>query len=179
MTNLCGIDPGIEGAYAILAPDGKILAAGRLPTIAHGKRPLIHARGLKAELARWSVVHTTIENVATRPGQGGASQGAFLRAIGTIYGVADLQGAVTWVTPVQWKRFHGLLKTDKEASRAVALKLWPEQVDQFTPRRLHLTKKQAQDVAEAALIARWYVETRGKKVAKLLPAGDNRVLIRN
>lgn len=177
MHNICGIDPGLSGGVAILDANGNPLYAAPLKTIEHGKRPLVAARDLKQTLERWSVVHTTIENVATRPGQGGASQGAFMRAIGTVYGVADIQGAVTWVTPTQWKRFHDLLKKDKEASRAAALKLWPDHAHLFTPKRLALTKKQAQDVAEAALIARWYFETRGKKVRKLLPA-QNHLLVR-
>ena len=181
--NTAGIDPGLEGAVAILDPTGAVVYAARLATVPHGKRPRINADQLFGTLKEHGVIHATVENVSVRPGQGIASSGAFMRATGTAEAAAQIAcgpNNVTWVTPQTWKRFHGFAKgSSKETSRLKALELWPEQRVLFTPKRMHLTKKHAQDVAEAALIAHWYFETRGKKVRKLLPARHDGALVGN
>jgi crossover junction endodeoxyribonuclease RuvC len=56
------------------------------------------------------------------------------------------------VTPAKWKRYFGL-DADKEKSRALALRLWPSRSDLFTRKRDH-------GRAEAALLARYFAETR-------------------
>jgi crossover junction endodeoxyribonuclease RuvC len=167
MSNIAGIDPGIEGAYAILDPSGNVVIAGKLHVFQAGTKQLVDARKLWRDLRDYGVVHTIIENVATRPHQGVVSSGNFMKAVGAIYGAAQINGSMSWVTPQSWKRHFDLLGTDKEASRTKALATWPDQEVFFTPKRLFLTKRAAQDAAEAALIARWYHETGGKTVRQL------------
>ena len=172
MSNIAGIDPGLNGAVAILNADGQVIHAEPLRTIEHGKGQLVDARHLADVLRTHAVVHSVIENVATRPGQGIVSNGQFMRATGTVYGVAALQGSTGWVTPPVWKRFHDLLGKSKEDSRKLALSLFdPTSAVFFTPRRKHLTKRAAQDMADAALIARWYTKTGGRTVSQLRRLG--------
>src|SRR5690349_11512082 len=156
MNNIAGIDPGLSGALVVLNPAGQIVVTSLLRTEPHGKRQLVDPKHLNQLLASHGVIHTAIENVATRPGQGIASSGQFMCAVGTIYAVAALHGSVSWVTPQLWKKHFGLIGMPKEASRQRAITAWQYDTVRFTPKRNHLTKKQAQDTAEAALIARWY-----------------------
>jgi crossover junction endodeoxyribonuclease RuvC len=55
------------------------------------------------------------------------------------------------VSPSKWKRHFGL-GSDKEKSRALALRLWPGRSDLFG-------KKKDHGKAEAALLARYLAET--------------------
>lgn len=175
MSYIAGIDPGLSGAVAVLDPGGQIVVTSLLRTEPHGKRELIHVRNLNQLLVGQQPIHSVIENVATRPGQGIASSGQFMCAVGAIYATATLSGSVSWVTPQVWKKHFGLLKTTKEESRLRALSIWPDKSECFTPKRGHLKKKQAQDAAEAALIARWYWETGGKRVRDLLRGAEKKV----
>jgi hypothetical protein len=158
---IASIDPGLNGAYAILSLTGELIELGRLETIplGRGKRRLINATHLHDKLVKNATAHTVIENVATRPGQGIASSGNFMMATGTIFGVAAPLGSVSWVAPQTWKRHHGLLGQEKEASRQLA-------ISKFGPELFKLKKDT--DKAEAVLIGVWYVETAGKALLKVL-----------
>ena len=56
------------------------------------------------------------------------------------------------VSPAKWKRHFGL-DADKEKARALALRLWPTRADLFGRKKDH-------GRAEAALLARYFAETR-------------------
>jgi hypothetical protein len=56
------------------------------------------------------------------------------------------------MTPVQWKK-HFKLTSDKEMSRALAIRMFPE---------APLNLKKHSDRAESLLMARWLYETRYK-----------------
>ena len=74
----------------------------------------------------------------------------FGRGYGLCLGVIAALGLPsTLVTPQVWKKAAGLLRADKEKSRARAIQLWP-QAD------LGLVKHHGR--AEALLIGRWYLE---------------------
>lgn len=160
MKPIVGIDPGLSGGYAIMSLEGLLIEIGRLENVplGKGKRKLVDANHLHSKLKAHETSHSVIEDVATRPGQGVVSSGNFMKAVGVCYGVASVVGGVTWVPPQTWKRHFGLLKQPKEASRQLAIK-------KFGP--AHFKFKKDVDKAEAALIALWYVETRGKKLASL------------
>jgi crossover junction endodeoxyribonuclease RuvC len=90
---------------------------------------------------RNGVVHAT----------GIASTGNFLYGAGVLFGVAGARGhQVEFVTPAQWKRHFNLLGKSKEASRSLALRLFPRLAT-------YLKRKKDADRAEALLMAKWYV----------------------
>ena len=87
-----------------------------------------------------------VERVASRPGEGVASSFKFGQAFGSIKATVRLARLPLHLpTPAQWKRKHGLSK-DKEASRRLALDLFPSLAER-------LRRKKDADRAEALLIA--------------------------
>jgi crossover junction endodeoxyribonuclease RuvC len=76
---------------------------------------------------------------------------SFGRALGVIEGVtAGFRMNVDWVTPQAWKKHYGLIKSDKNASRAKAQEVFPAYRDLFA-------RAKDDGPAEAALIAMWGV----------------------
>jgi crossover junction endodeoxyribonuclease RuvC len=149
---IVGVDPGLTGAVGILADDGKLVDVWDLPVndgeVSASQLALAEGWG---EMAPSAVV---IERVSTRPGEGGARA----LKIGTNYGVllgvfGGLMLPIRLVTPAKWKKDMGL-SPDKNASRALASRLWPTHADKF--RRVKDDGR-----AEAALIAEWW-RTKGR-----------------
>lgn len=107
-------------------------------------------------LADWILFHNpvgmVIEKVTVMPGQGNASGAAFLAGAALAEGVAIGLGLrIRRLTPASWKRASGLT-ADKDLSRAVAARLWPD-------KSAWCGKKGQHDICEAALLARcgWHV----------------------
>lgn len=145
---IIGIDPGISGGWALLAADGA-LTAGDIPTAAGAVDPVTFAKLVRAARPMAAFV----EDVHSMPGQGVASTFKFGRAHGTVIGtLAALEVPMHMVAPGRWKK-HFRLSADKEASRALALRLWPA-ADCFSRKKDH-------GRAEAALIARFGSEVIG------------------
>ncbi len=139
---ILGIDPGISGAWALLGGDGA-LTAGDLPTAAGNIDVPTFARLVRSVTPARAIV----EDVHSMPKQGVASTFKFGCAHGAVLGALLALGVpVEMVAPGRWKR-HFRLGTDKEASRALALRTWPA-ADCFGRKRDH-------GRAEAALIALW------------------------
>ena len=94
-----------------------------------------------------SPVHAYVELVSSMPGQGVASMFSFGHSAGVLQGVLGaFEIPVTMVTPSQWKKRAGLVGQDKDASRVMAIQMWPSWRE--------LDKKGAgQAYADAALIA--------------------------
>ncbi|TQV61938.1 MAG: crossover junction endodeoxyribonuclease RuvC [Halothiobacillaceae bacterium] len=147
---ILGIDPGLTGALAILDTQGRVSLLEDLPTVHRGsgkvKRELdpaglTHLLRPHAPMIRLALV----EAVASRPGQGVASVFSLGHTLGVIHGVLAAMG-IPWqpVTPSTWKKSAGL-GTDKEASRAMAARLYPS---------IQLHRKADHNLAEALLIAR-------------------------
>ena len=88
-----------------------------------------------------------VELVSSMPGQGVASMFSFGHSAGVIQGVLGAyRMPVKMVTPQSWKKRAGLIGKDKEASRTLAIQMWPEWRD--------LDKKGVgQAFADAAFIA--------------------------
>lgn len=142
-----GIDPGQSGAIAFVR-SGKLIDVFDMPTIAKEISPALLA----------TMVHThqveaaAVEKVWAAPTQG-RTQGAqtsfkFGKAHGMALGaVGGLFVPLFEPTPQAWKKTFGL-NADKEKSRALATKLFPDKADLFK-------YKINADRAEAALIALW------------------------
>jgi len=151
-----GVDPGLSGAVGVLS-DGKFVAVEDMPTVVKGSGSVkneVDPAGLIALLRKYAPaddsVAVALERVNAMPGQGVSS----IFSLGDSFGcarsaIAACRFATYYITPAQWKKSFGLT-SDKELSRALAVRLYPE-----AP--LHLKKHS--DRAEALLLARWLHET--------------------
>lgn len=145
MTLIVGIDPGaVSGAFALICEDGDIevhdflLMDKQIDAAAFGRFVRMH-----------SPFVAVVERVASMPKQGVVSTFKFGMAVGIIHGVLAANEVPTHlVAPGVWKKFFGLHGPDKEASRALAIRLYPGLAG--------LERKRDQNRAEALLIARWF-----------------------
>jgi crossover junction endodeoxyribonuclease RuvC len=149
MTLHLGIDIGVQGAVAILDQSGALLEIHDMPTLQDGPagRRAVNAPLLASIVFKSHAVHAFVEGVNARPGEGPTGAFAFGRARGVIEGVLAAAGIpATFVTPPAWKRAVGLTLASKDASRAEAIRRYPNNSDLF--------KRKCDDGrAEAVLIA--------------------------
>ena len=141
-----GIDPGASGALVLLEK-GQPIEWVAMPTTKIGTATRVNAAALTDWIASCCCDHVYVEAVHAMPGQGVTSMFNFGHSCGTIMGVLGALGLPhTFVTPQKWKKAAGLIGTDKDASRARALQLWPKwrELDK---------KAKGQALADAALIA--------------------------
>jgi crossover junction endodeoxyribonuclease RuvC len=157
---ILGIDPGISGAIAFYFPGiSSRVAAEDMPT-AGGE---VNAAGLADRIRKMRPDVAVIERVGAMPGQGVSSTFKFGASFGVACGVlAALEIPCHRVSPASWKK-HFRLSSDKEASRALALRLFPATAE-------HFSRKKDDGRAEAALIARY-----GSEVLGLLSNAEWRV----
>jgi hypothetical protein len=150
---ILGIDPGQNGALALLDTDSGALETFDVPTFTlpkstGGKRTIIDT----VQLANWvdgrsdRIDRAWIEQVSSSSQMGVASSFKFGMNYGLVIGVVVAHFIrLEYVTPAHWKR---VLKVpaDKDASRARATQIFPRHAAQWP------LKKHA-DRAEASLIA--------------------------
>ena len=92
------------------------------------------------------------EKIGVWTGQGMVSGANFVGSMKLVEGICVGLGLqVHYVTPPTWKRAMGLIKKDKDYSRAVALRLWPDRAG-------WLKLKGDHDKAEAALIGQYHLQ---------------------
>ena len=145
-----GIDPGLSGAIVFLEPNSPI-EWHRMPTMKTGSANRVNASALAAKIRPYWLlnkkIHAYVELVGSMPGQGVASMFSFGHSAGVIQGVLGaFEIPVTMVTPSQWKKRAGLTGQDKDASRTLAIQMFPfwRELDQ---------KGVGQAYADAAFIA--------------------------
>jgi crossover junction endodeoxyribonuclease RuvC len=106
----------------------------------------VDAATLAARILQMGPAFAVVERVASMPKQGIASTFKFGSAYGAIRGIlAALQIRTHLVTPGVWKK-HFRLSSDKEASRALALRLFAASPEHFSHKKDH-------NRVEAALLA--------------------------
>jgi crossover junction endodeoxyribonuclease RuvC len=139
---ICGIDVGLRGAIALLYPTG--------PSFVYDMPALqkeINGAVLSGMLTEFRPDHIYLETVNSF-GMGRQSAFNFGQGCGVIKGViAALQIPFTPVSSTVWKK-HFKLGRDKDQSRAVATRLFPELSSEFA-------RKKDDGRAEAILIAKW------------------------
>lgn len=146
MNCILGIDPGLSGAVAFYWPSHpKTVSVEDMPTV----DKWLDVATLADRIRQMNPDEAVIEKVWAQPGEG--PKGAF--AFGSVYGatigiIACLGIPYRFVSSQRWKRHYNLIGEDKEASRATALRTWPERAELFD-------KKKDHNRAEAALIARY------------------------
>lgn len=159
-----GVDVGLSGAIAILA-DGDFCDVADMPTAGRGKagRQCVNSAQLAAYLREHVAAHpgasvlAAVEQVGAMPGQGVSSIFRFGQSYGCVLGVlAALRIPVVQVTPQVWKRAHGLIGADKDASRGIAIERYPD---------APLARKRDNGRADAILIAAWAYRTEAYREA--------------
>lgn len=148
---ILGIDPGCYGALALLV-DGSLAEVHDMPhlKVRRGKTDKAEVDGyslgrLLSVLAPDIVI---LEQVGGMTGQSASAAFNFGRACGAAeYAAKALGLRLEMVAPQTWKRALKL-NPGKDASRALAMRTWPEAADKFK-------RVKDNDRAEAALIAQW------------------------
>jgi crossover junction endodeoxyribonuclease RuvC len=157
MTFFVGIDPGVSGALAAVDQDGQFLFAEEMPTFQDGKATAVDAVELGRLLFRThdlQIPVVAVERVSAMPGQGVVSMFNFGKSYGTALGVVGALGfSRVDVTPQTWKKHHGLIGSEKDASRGLAIRMFPQ---------ASLSRKKDHGMADALLIARWLRDCHGR-----------------
>jgi crossover junction endodeoxyribonuclease RuvC len=151
MTTILGIDPGLDGAIAVLTDSGELVAIHDMPTLLDGAKG---RRAVNPALFA-SIIYSTQANraycelIGPRPSDGSVGAFGFGRTRGIIEGVLAAAGVpLALIAPPIWKRRAGIPpgKENKDSARSVAISRWPSQAALFA-------RKCDCDRAEAALIA--------------------------
>ena len=156
---IIGIDPGISGSICFFQ-EGKILEVIEMPTMAEGKKNKRQVNGaqiyneiLKKTNNTKNNVRVVIEQVSAMPGQGVTSMFNFGQSYGILKGICSaMQLPMYFVRPAKWKKYFGLINSEKDASRTRAIEMFPYFSSQ-------LSKKKDSNKADAILIASFYHET--------------------
>lgn len=154
-----GIDPGQSGAVAVLA-DGEPVKVFDMPCTArknagHEVSAAALAIELRAIVRQYPGAHVSavVEQVAAMRGWGTGGSFRFGEAFGIVKGVLATAGiGYRLVGPPAWKRHHGLIGAEKDASRGAVMQRWPETA-------AWLTRKKDDGRADAILIAAWHHDT--------------------
>ena len=162
---IIGIDPGLNGAIAVLQ-NNKVIEIHDIPVMTDGKknkRQLNSAQLVKLLKDNFQDETDTVvivEQVNAMPGQGVTSMFNFGQTFGAIKGIcAALNLPIFFVRPAKWKKHFDLINSSKDASRTKAIEMYPSISDQ-------LSKKKDVNKSDAILIARFYSETRFKEDQK-------------
>jgi crossover junction endodeoxyribonuclease RuvC len=147
---ICGIDPGLSGALAIIGEQGVLLVEDMpVHQLRIGKKVKVELdlSTLRCFLAAETIDHVMMERVASRPDQGVASMFKFGFGAGAVYGlVVGLQLPCTFILPRAWQRSAGC-GPSPDAARQRAAQLYPGIADK-------LSRKRDAGRADAILIAR-------------------------
>lgn len=147
---ILGIDPGLDGAVAVLTEAGELLQIEDMPTLEDGAkgRRALNAPLLAAIVYRSHATRAFCELVGPRPTDGSAAGFGFGRNRGIIEGVLAAAGVpLLMIAPPVWKRASGIApgRENKDSARSIAIAQWPAHAAFFA-------RKKDCDRAEAALI---------------------------
>lgn len=158
---IIGCDPGLTGAISLICTDRGLLDCVDLPVCSNGQATgkmlrWIDAAKLQELLATWSSkfsfaeesVHAVIERPIPMPSMPSTTTASSFDSFGVIRALVAGKVApdgMTIVNPRDWKKFFGL-GTDKDASRATALRLYAN---------APVTRAKDHNRAESILIGHW------------------------
>jgi len=157
---IIGIDPGMSGSICFFE-DGKIIDVIEMPTMTDGKKNKRQVNGSqiyneinsRIDKIEKKNIRTVIEQVSAMPGQGVTSMFNFGQSFGILKGICSaMQLPMYFVRPAKWKKYFGLINSEKDASRTRAIEMFPYFSSQ-------LSKKKDSNKADAILIASFYHET--------------------
>ena len=157
---IIGIDPGISGSICFFE-NGKIIDVVEMPTMTEGKKNKRQVNGAQVynEISKRinksekHNVRVVIEQVSAMPGQGVTSMFNFGQSFGILKGICSaMQLPLYFIRPAKWKKYFGLINSEKDASRTKAIEMFPYYSS-------NLSKKKDCNKADAILIASFYYET--------------------
>ena len=157
---IIGIDPGISGSICFFE-NGKIIDVVEMPTMTEGKKNKRQVNGAQVyneilkriNKSEKHNVRVVIEQVSAMPGQGVTSMFNFGQSFGILKGICSaMQLPLYFIRPAKWKKYFGLINSEKDASRTKAIEMFPY----FSS---NLSKKKDSNKADAILIASFYYET--------------------
>ena len=147
-SQILAIDPGVNGAFAILGHRGEFVKADELPRF----DKLVDAVALGNIFGSFMPERAVIEKVGAMPGQGVTSMFTFGAAYGVAIGVAGGAGVpIVFVSPAKWKAHFRLAGKPKDAARELAIRIFPEAAP-----HLNLIKHHGR--ADALLLARYALD---------------------
>jgi crossover junction endodeoxyribonuclease RuvC len=150
MSVVLGIDPGANGAIALLDDSGELVSIEDMPSTAEANgRTVTNAPLLASLLARTHARIVYCEFVGARPTDAKVAAFAFGRPRGVNEGCAGALGLpIVFLTPPTWKRLADIPPGagNKDLARTRAIARWPARADLFA-------RKCDVDRAEACLIA--------------------------
>ena len=150
-----GVDPGIQGAIAVLA-DGEPVKFIDMPIYQrHPKGNEVDPFALTAIIRgvmqqhRGAFYSACLERVATRPTDSRVNNQNIGEGFGIVKGVLGALG-IRWcdVGPQEWKKYFALIGTEKDVARLYAMQRFPCMAQ-------CLSRKKDNGRADAALIALW------------------------
>ena len=157
---IIGIDPGITGSICFFE-NGKIIDLIDMPNMADGKKQKRQVNGaqiyneifLRIKNLDKKNIKVVIEHVSAMPGQGVTSMFNFGQSFGVLKGICSaMQLSMYFVRPAKWKKYYGLIKTEKDASRTKVIEIFPYISSK-------LSKKKDSNKADAILIANFFNNT--------------------
>ncbi len=157
---IIGIDPGISGSICFFQ-DGIIKDVIEMPTMTDGKKNKRQVNGaqifneISERINKFDKknIKVVIEQVSAMPGQGVTSMFNFGQSFGILKGICSaMQLPMYFVRPAKWKKYFGLINSEKGASRTKAIEMFPYFSSQ-------LSKKKDINKADAILIAYFHHET--------------------
>ena len=157
---IIGIDPGISGAICFFE-DGEVKELINMPVMAEGKKNKRQVNGpqiyneiyLRTNKFEKKEIIVVREQVSAMPGQGVTSMYNFGQSFGVLKGICSaMQLSMYFVRPAKWKKYFGLIKTEKDASRTKVIEIFPYISSQ-------LSRKKDSNKADAILIASFYNNT--------------------
>ena len=156
---IIAIDPGISGAICFFE-NGEVKEIIEMPTMADGKKNKKQVNGTQIynEISKRiknlskKDIFVVIEQVSAMPGQGVTSMFNFGQSFGVLKGICSaMQLSTYFIRPVKWKKYFGLIKTEKDASRTKVIEIFPYI-------STNLSKKKDANKADAILIASFYYQ---------------------
>ena len=157
---IIGIDPGISGAICFFE-DGQVKEIMDMPVMADGKKnkrqingPQVYNEILKRinKFQKKDII-VVIEQVSAMPGQGVTSMFNFGQSFGVLKGICSaMQLSMFFIRPAKWKKYFGLIKTEKDASRTKVIEIFPYISSQ-------LSRKKDSNKADSVLIASFFYNT--------------------
>lgn len=153
MPIILGIDPGLSGGLAFLsaAPGQpkRVISADDIPVYGVDAKRRVDALAVAKMIQACPPDFAVIERAQAMPDQGASSGFNYGRAVGALEAVVfGMEIPLEIIEASAWKKAHGLIKTDKEASRQKALLLFPDA-------HAWLARKKDHGRAEAVLIANY------------------------
>ena len=157
---IIGIDPGISGAICFFE-DGQVKEIIDMPVMAEGKKNKRQINGpqtyneILKRINKFDKKNITvvIEQVSAMPGQGVTSMFNFGQSFGVLKGICSaMQLSMFFIRPAKWKKYFGLIKTEKDASRTKVIEIFPYISSE-------LSRKKDSNKADAVLIASFFYNT--------------------